>query len=239
MIEAHTTATRPVENVGALDSRTERAPLFAGVGAIAFGILTIVAVFVANAPGGNYSASSVTDYLAHGHRVAAIVVTQLALLGILGLICLLAQLRETISVEPASKRAGTIVWGTGVAAAAAFTIGWGVLGGQVIAHLEGGSPIAIPAAVTYLISEIGVVFIFGCGAALLGFSLIVLMLNSRTTLPTWLRRLTLFAGLCGIAGLAYFTFFVLMIWGIVVGSWYLATSGNPQRHGIAVDNLTT
>ena len=228
-MEAHSTATRPVENVRALEGRADRGPFFAGVGAIAFGLLTIVAVFVANAPGGNYSASSVTDYLAHGHRVAAIVVTQLALLGILGLICLLEQLRDTISIGPASKRAGTIVWGTGLAAAAAFAIGWGVLGGQVIAHLEGGSPIVIPPAVTYLISEIGVVFIFGCGAALLGLALIVLMLNSRTTLPTWLRRLTLFAGLCGIAGLAYFTFFVLMIWGIVVGTWYLATRHHPQQ----------
>jgi hypothetical protein len=226
MMQAHSTATRPVENLRALESRSDRGPLLAGVGAIAFGILTIVAVFVANAPGGNYSLSSVTDYLAHGHRIAAIVVTQLALLAILGLICLLAQLRDTISIEPANKRAGTIVWGTGVAAAAAFAIGWGVLGGQIVAHLEGGSPIVIPPAVTYLISEIGAVFIFGCGAALLGLALIVLMLNSRTTLPTWLRRLTLFAGLCGIAGLAYFTFFVLMIWGVVIGIWLLSTRGN-------------
>ena len=237
MIEAHSTATRPVENRRALDSRAERGPLFAGVGSIAFGILTIVAVFVANAPGGNYSASSVTDYLAHGHRVAAIVVTQLALLGILGLICLLAQLRETISVEPVSTRAGTIVWGAGLAAAAAFTIGWGVLSGQVIAHLEGGHPIVIPPPVTYLISEIGVVFIFGCGAVLLGIALIVLMLNSRTTLPTWLRRLTLFAGVCGIAGLAYFTFFILMIWSIVIGVWYVASSRNPQ-HATASTSTT-
>jgi hypothetical protein len=235
-MQAHSTAARPVENLR-LEGRPDRRRFFAGVGAIAFGILTIVAVFVENAPGGNYSVSSVTDYLAHGHRVAAIVVTQLALLGIVGLICLLAQLRDTISVGPASNRAGAVVWGTGVAAAAAFTVGWGVLGGQVVAHLEGGSPIIIPPAVTYLISEIGVVFIFGCGAALLGLALIVLMLNSRTTLPTWLRRLTLFAGLCGIAGLAYFTFFLLMIWGIVIGIWLLSTRRNSQ-HATAPPSTT-
>ena len=49
----------------------------------------------------------------------------------------------------------------------------------MVAHLEGGGRSAISPAVTYLISEIGVVFIFGCGAILLGFALIVLMLNSR------------------------------------------------------------
>ena len=195
-----------------------------GAGAIAFSVSTLAGVTVANAPGGNYSASNVADYLARGHRVAVIVVTHLALLGVLGLICLLAQLRETISAAPENRRAGSIVWGTGLAAAASFAIGWGVVGGQVIAHLEGGSQIAVPPAITYLISEIGVMFIFGCGPILLGFALIVLVLNSRTVLPTWLRRLILLAGVCGIAGLAFFTFFVLMILLAVVGAWLLVTA---------------
>jgi hypothetical protein len=196
--------------------------LLGGAGAIAFSVLTLAAVQVANAPGGNYSASSVADYLAHGHRVAVIVVTHLALLGVLGLVCLLAYLREAISVVPENRRAGNIVWGTGLVAAASFAIGWCVVGGQVIAHLEGGKDIVIPPAVTYLLSEVGVVFIFGAGAILLGFALIVLMLSSRTVFPTWLRRLTLVAGVCGIAGLAFFTFFVLLILVAVVGVWLLA-----------------
>ena len=210
-----------------------RATVLAGVGGIAFSVLTVVAVTVANAPGGNYSASSVADYLARGHRVAVIVVTHLALLGVLGLICLLAQLREAISVAPENRRAGSIVWGTGLAAAASFAIGWGVVGGQVIAHLEGGSDIVIPPAVTYLISEVGVVFIFGSGAILLGFALIVLMLNSRTVFPTWLRWLTLVAGVCGIAGLAFFTFFILMIWGVVIGVWLLAAGRGSDPSAMA------
>jgi hypothetical protein len=196
----------------------------AGAGAIAFGVLTVVALTVANTPGGNYSASKVADYLAHGHRVTVIVAMHLGLLGVLGLICLLAHLREAISVVPENRRAGSIVWGTGLAAAASFAIGWGVAGGQVIAHLEGGSDIVVPSAITYLISEVGVVFTFGSGAILLGFALIVLMLNSGTVFPTWLRRLTLVAGVCGIAGLAFFTFFVLMICLAVLGVWLLASA---------------
>jgi hypothetical protein len=215
------------------ERRGRSGALLAGGGAIAFGVLTVVAATVANTPGGNYSASSVADYLAHGHRVPVIVVTHLALLGVLGLIFLLAHLREAISVVPEYRRAGNIVWGTGLAAAASFALGWGVVGGQVIAHLEGGSDIVIPPAVTYLISEVGVVFIFGSGAILLGFALIVLMLNSRTVFPTWLRRLILIAGVCGVAGLAFFTFFVLMISLAVVGVWLVATAGRSTSPVVA------
>jgi hypothetical protein len=211
-----------------MDSRS--GSLLAGVGAIAFAVVTFVAVTVVNAPGGNYDASTVANFVARGHAVAAIVATHLALLGVLGLICLVAQLRDAL---PESRRAGSIVWGTGIAAAASFAIGWGVVGGQVLAHLEGGSRIAIPAPITYLISEVGVMFIFGCGAILLGFALVVFALNARTVFPAWLRRLTLVAGVCGIAGLAFFTFFALLFLLAVVGVWLVATARRSALPAVA------
>ena len=204
----------------------------AGLGGIAFSVLTFVAVTVSNAPGGNYSASQVATYLSRGHRVAQIVVFHLALLGLLGLIVLLAQLREAMGVD-GNTRAGRIVWGAGVASVASFAVGWGIIGGQVVAHLEGGSAISVSPALTYLISELGVMFIFGCGAILLGFALIVLMLNSRGILPAWLRWLTLVCGIAGVAGLAFFTFFVLLLWGIAMGVWLVLTG----RHAAAGDLL--
>jgi hypothetical protein len=190
----------------------------AGLGGIAFSVLTFAAILVSNAPGGNYSASAVATYLSRGHRIPELIVFHLALLGLLGLIVLLAQFREAIRAA-GNLRAAQVVWGAGVASVASFAIGWGIIGGQVIAHLEGGRAISVSPAVTYLLSEIGVVFIFGCGAILLGFALIVLMLNSRGILPTWLRSLTLVCGIAGVAGLAFFTFFVLMLWGIAMGVW--------------------
>jgi hypothetical protein len=190
----------------------------AGLGGIAFSVLTLAAVQVSNAPGGNYSASQVASYLSRGHRIPEIVVFHLALLGLLGLIVLLAQLREAIGAA-GNLRAARVVWGTGLASVASFAIGWGIAGGQVIAHLEGGRAISVSPPITYLVSEIGVVFIFGCGAILLGFALIVLTLNSRGILPTWLRRLTLLCGLAGVAGLAFFTFFILILWGLATGIW--------------------
>jgi hypothetical protein len=205
---------------------SRRTAIGAGLGAIAFSVLTLVAVTVANAPGGTYSASQVADYLAHGHRIAVIVVFHFALLGLLGLIAALAHLRDQLD----NRRAATILWGTGLASAACFAVGWGIIGGQVIAHLEGGSSIAVAPALTYLISEIGVVFVFGCGAILLGLALIVLARTGRALLPGWLRWLTLICGVAGIAGLAFFTFFVLMLWGLATGTWLLATKRTRPGH---------
>jgi hypothetical protein len=205
--------------------------LLAGAGAIAFSVLTLVAIFVVNAPGGDYSTTSVNNYLAHGHRIPVLVATHLAIIGVFGLICLLAYLREAIGAE--SRLAANIVWGAGLAAAASFAIGWGVIGGQVIAHLEGGSKIATPPAITYLISQIGVVMIFGSGAILLGFALIALMLNSRAMMPTWLRRSTLLAGVCGVAGMAFFTFFLFIIGLAVVGVWLVTTARHATAPALA------
>ena len=209
-------------------ARTENATA-AGVGGIAFSVLTLAAITVSKAPGGNYSPSQVAGYLSKGHRVAEIVVFHLALLGLLGLIVLLVQLRDAVVVA-GNPRAAHVMWGAGVASVASFGIGWGIIGGQVVAHLEGGHAITIPPAITYLISEIGVVFIFGCGAILLGLALIVLMLSSRAVLPTWLRRLTLVCGVAGVAGLAFFTFFVLMLWGVAMGAW-LVIAGHRATTG--------
>jgi hypothetical protein len=209
---------------------TRRPTLSAGLGAIAFSVLTLVAVTVAGAPGGNYSASGVADYLAHGHRIAVLVVFHLAMLGLLGLIAVLAHLRDQLE----NRRAASVAWGIGLASTACFAVGWGVVAGQVIAHLEGGRSITIAPAVTYLISEIGVVFIFGCGAILLGLALIVLTLNARTLLPSWLRWLTLICGIAGVAGLAFITFFVLMLWGLTTGAWLIATSKRATTTSRAV-----
>jgi hypothetical protein len=203
-----------------------RNALSAGLGGIAFSVLTLVAVTVANAPGGNYSTSQVADYLASGHRVAVIVVFHLALLGLVGLVALLAHLRESLP-----SRAAGIVWGTGLTAAACFALGWGIDVGQVIAHLEGGHAVAISAPVTYLISQIGVVFVFGCGAILLGLALIVVTMNARELMPGWLRWFTLACGIAGVAGLAFFTFFFFMLWGLATGLWLL---GAGRRSGVGV-----
>jgi len=194
-----------------------RPRVIGGIGGIAFGVLTFVAIVISEAPGGGYSTSHIATYLSSGHRAVAIAAMYLGLLGALGLVCLLVELREGL----AATTAGRVAWGVGIAAAASFAVGWGVLGGQIFAHLEGGKKIVIPPPVTYLLGEVGVIFIFGSAAALLGFALIAVVLAGGGMLPGWLRWFALVAGLCGIAGPAFFTFFVLLLWAVATGIWLL------------------
>src|SRR5689334_7947896 len=182
--------------------RSARGALAGGLGAVAFGGLTLAALFTTNAPGGTYTAAQVSSYLSHGHRISELAAFLLGMLGILDLVVLLVQLRDVLA-GAGNERTAAVVWGTGLVAAACFAIGWGVAAGQVLAHWEGGSSVALSPAATYVISEVGVVFAFGCGAMLLGFALIALTLSSGGLLPGWVRGVLLVLGLCGVAGLAW------------------------------------
>ena len=174
-------------------------------------------------------------YVSSGERASQLLAFFLAMCAIPALISTLAHIRDAVATSPDRGRAASLIWGSGIAAAACFALGWGVEGGQIIAHLEGGSAIVIPPAVTYLISEIGVVFIFGCGAMLLGFALITLMLSSRGLMPNWLRRVTLVVGICGVAGLAWATFFALLVGMVVIGAWLVAAGRAQPSHKLAVE----
>jgi hypothetical protein len=195
--------------------------------------LTVIGFVVAMPPGGSYNESDIADYLAKGHRPVVFVAFYLGLLGILGLILLLAHLRDAIAAAPENQRTATVFWGTGLAGAASFAISWAVIGGQVVAHTEGGQSIVVPPPMTYLIGEIGVVMMFGSGAVLLGFALIALGLTASLLFPQWLRWLTVVAGVASLAGLAFFPFFLLIIWGIVIGIWLLVAGRSSGPSGLA------
>jgi hypothetical protein len=200
----------------------------AGIGAIAFSVLTVLGIVISMPPGGGYKESNIADYLSKGHHPVVVVGFYLGLLGILGLIYLLAHLRDAILAGQVEARSAAIVWGSGLAGAASFAIGWAIIVGQVIAHIEGGHDIVIASPLTYLIGEIGVVMIFGTGAMLLGFALIALGLAAKAAFPGWLRWSTVVAGVASLAGLAFFPFFLLLIWGVVIGVWLLAARRSDQ-----------
>lgn len=205
-----------------------RAAVLAGVGGVAFAVSTFIALDVANAPGGTYSASDSVHFLAKGHRVAILVSVYLALLGVLGLICLLAYLRDEVAGAPESHGVARIFWAAGVAAAAAFAVGFLIEVTAALARLYGGHHLVVAPNVTYVLSETGAVVFLGAGGILMGIALIALMLGSRATLPAWLRWLTLVAGLAGVASMAFYPFFIVWIWGIVIGVWLLA-GGHRSR----------
>jgi len=198
-----------------------RATTIAGIGALAFSVLTFTASVLANSPGGGYAESNVTQYLEAGHFPIVLLALCLGLIGVVGLLFLLSYLRELMGTSANGQLIGSAFWGTGVASAACFAVGWGFIAGQPVAHAEAGSVLAVPPTITHLISETGgSVMLFGSGAMLLGLALAMLFFTS-TALPTWLRWLTLVAAIAAFAGLAFFPFILVLLWGVVVGLWLL------------------
>lgn len=211
----------------------------AGVGATVFGLLTLVSTFAANAPGGSYSADAVARFTTKSHCVVVVVVFHLALLGVAGLLVSLVQLRERIGSMLGDSRLAGLVWGLGIAAAASFAAGWAIVGGEAVARLERGGSAAVPASVTYLLSEIGAVFIYGAGMILLGIALLAYAVRAAGTLPSWLRWSTGVAGVAGIAGLAFFPAFVFMLWWIVAGAWLIMTSRSDTAPAFSIEPGTS
>jgi hypothetical protein len=201
------------------ESESQKGSTLAGVGGIAFGVLTAAAVVVGGAPGGNFVEADVANYIGVGHFPTVVVTGYLAVLAVVGLICLLAYLREAIASQGDRTMAANIFWGVGLASAASFAVGWGLLTGIAVAAAEGGSSASVPHSVTYVLSDTMINVLFGSGAILLGFALIALMLGSRGSLPNWVRWASLIAGVLAITAPFYFAAPAVPLWGIVVGVW--------------------
>ena len=198
--------------------------VLAGLGGIAFGVLTFVAILVAAPPGGTYDANNVADYLAKGHRTAVFVSIYLMLIGLLGLVLLLTRLRDSTA-----GMLGSVFWGAGVAAAAGFAVGWSVIVAPPLAVAFGGnSKVSIDPVVAYTLAETGWIILIGAGGILLGFALVALMAASAAALPAWFRWFTLLAGVAGVAAVAFFPFFVVLLWSLVAGIWLLLSGRSAE-----------
>jgi hypothetical protein len=196
----------------------------AGIGALAFAVLTFVGMIIASPPGGTYSAHDVEKYTAHGHRFVVFFATYLVLLGAMGLIVLVTRLREMAGGESWQARAS---WGAGVAAAVAFASGWTVVAAVPMAMAYGGKDVAVEPTVAYVIAEAGYAMMFGAGGVLLGFALLAWAFGARAAAPGWVRWITVIAGILGLASLAWFPFFGLLIWALVIGLWLIAGGRGP------------
>jgi len=200
---------------------TQRERMVAGVGGIGFAVLTFVGFGVASSPGGTYSASDVADYMAKGHHTAVFIALVLGVLSVLGLILLLVGLRERVTE---GSFLATVFATTSLVSVTGFAVGWAAWLAAPLSHAYGGSSVAIDPKVAYVILQVGAVIFFGVGATFLGLSLITLMIGSAQTLPTWLRWFSLIVGVLGLASLAWIPFFPLLLWGLVIGIWLLASS---------------
>jgi hypothetical protein len=188
----------------------------AALGALAFGILTFVAFMLANPPGGGYSAHDAANYVTSGHRPVVFVSMYLILVTGIGLLLLLARLREAI-LGGRSR----VFWGLGVAAVSAWIVGYALVVATPASYAFGGaSNLHLTNDVIYVLSESGWAIMYGAGGTLLGCALLTFALGPVTA-PAWVRWSTLVAGIAAIAGIAWFPFFLVYIWAIVLGLWLL------------------
>src|SRR5262245_45003857 len=102
----------------------QRASVAAGVGGVLFAVLWLLAGFFTDAPGGDYSASSVADFVASDQTTAVCIGLALGLLSALGLMLLLIGLRERLDDDSLSA---SVFRGAGMLAVAGFAIGWVVV----------------------------------------------------------------------------------------------------------------
>lgn len=193
--------------------------LVAGLGAIAFGVLAFVAMLVASPPGGNYSVSDVTDFLAKGHRPAVFISVYLMLIATAGLVVFLARLRDTI-VGPDRT---SLFWGFSIAAAAAWLAGYLFAISPALAlAFSGGHLSTLSPPVTYALNEGGYAIMYGAGGLLLGCALLTFVVGA-VRVPAWARWFTAVAGVCALAALAWFPFFLVYLWAIVMGVYTLVS----------------
>lgn len=197
----------------------------AGIGGIAFGVLTFVAFLVGGPPGGDYDTGNIADFVDKGHRPALWISLYLMLIASLGLIVVMAYLREAVVASP---RIARVLWATAVAGAGAFAIGWALALTVPVSLAIGGGPQVAPELV-YTFSQGGLGVIFLVGGLMLGFALIALFLGAAAV-PGWFRWATGVAGVLGLASPAFFPFFALLLWGLVVGVW-LVLSARPAEIG--------
>lgn len=202
----------------------------AGVGGLAFGVLAFVAMIIANPPGGGYSASAVTSFLDQGHRPEVFVSVYLMVVAVAGLLLLLARLRAAVDGARA-----TLFWAFAVAAAGAWLIGYLLAVAPSIALAYSGGKLgsgSISPQVGYVLSEAGWVVMYGAGGILLGAALVTFALG-RVELPGWVRWTTAIAGIAALAAIAWFPFFLVYLWAIVLGLWALLASPAEARRPAA------
>jgi hypothetical protein len=204
-----------------------RGAINAGGGAIAFGVLTILGTF-GGSPGGSYDEPTVAEYVKSSHFPIVVITGYLAIVGVVGLIFLLAYLRELISAGPDGRLAASIFWGIGLASAASFAVSWGLVTGIAVAAAEGGSAASVAHPVIYMFSDASLNVLFGSGGILLGFALIALFSSSAGRLPTWLRWVTLVAGVLALGAPFFFPAFAIPLWGFVIGFWLIAAGPHSQ-----------
>jgi hypothetical protein len=184
--------------------------------------------------GGQYSAAEIAAFVAQG-PTALIASVYLFAASMIGLIVLMGHLSETYLER---RRYGRIAWGTSLLAAASVLISWALyLALSSAVNSEG--PVADP-VVSYVVVSAGFAVLFGVSGVLLGIALLAFTLGGHAA-PTWVRALSGLAGLSALFSWAFLIatgwspnqwlpapFYVVVLWGVVIGAWLLVSAPGPS-----------
>ncbi len=187
----------------------------AGAALLTYGLGTLAASLLVAAPGGNYDSAAVTSFVAPHHYVVAFAAAYL------GCLASVAVLPFVLGVRDELGRVSDLAFGLGVAATTTGVVGWFVSAGVDVAMAEGSATVreGVPQPVVYTLTEIGNLVSWCAPALFVG--LIALLLSRVSTLPRWLRVFSAVAGVCGIFAPFFFTFFVYLLWTVVLGGTLL------------------
>jgi hypothetical protein len=194
----------------------------AGTALFLYAVATFVANVLIAAPGGQYQAADVADYVDSGHFPLAFGAAYLGCLGAVAVLPFVLGIRDQLG--PWSD----LAWGLGVAATTTGVIGWFVGAGVDVAMAEGGStvPAGVPHPVVYTLTEIGNLLSWCAPALFIG--IVAILLSRVQALPRWLRVFSAVAGVCGILAPFFFTYFVYLLWALVFAATLVARRSSPE-----------
>jgi hypothetical protein len=199
----------------------------AGAALLVYAVATFAANTIIAAPGGEYESKAVSAFVSSGHYAIAFAAAYLGCLGAVALLPFVLGVRTEIG------RHGDLAWGLGVAAVTTGVIGWFIAGGVDVAMAEGGTSVhaGVTSPTVYALTEIGNLLSWCAPALFMG--VVAILLSQTKSLPRWLRVFSAVAGVCGILAPFFFTFFIYLLWTLVLGLALLAqrattTSSAPQ-----------
>jgi hypothetical protein len=195
----------------------------AGFALLVYGVATFVANSLIAAPGGEYEPGDVAKYVDPGHFPIAFVAAYVGCLGAVAVLPFVLGIRGELGSS------GDLGWGLGVAAATTGVIGWFFSAGVDVAMAEGGTTVrdGVSHPVVYTMTEIGNLLSWCAPALFVG--LVAILLSRVSTLPRWLRIFSAAAGVCGILAPFFFTYFLYLLWTLVLGATLVALRSDPAR----------
>jgi hypothetical protein len=196
----------------------------AGLGLLAYGIVTPVALMISQPPGGDYVDSDIAKYISSGHRANSIALAFLAGIAAFGILVFANRMRHEL------RSGGDVLWGLAVTGTALSVIGWFLLGGMATAFAIGGESLAsgVPHPVVYLVGLMSLMVGVVSSSFFVGIAAWVLA--AKALLPGWLRIASYVGGLGGLLGVIYMPLFLLWLWAIVFSLWAVMAKAS-STHG--------